>query len=219
MSSLRKIEANRENGKLGGPRTPEGKTKSALNSIKHGLAGNTLLLTNESRPMYNDLLDVFIDRFQPADNVELELVVEMVNARWRLRRSLSIETAMIDLQMDDQEDDIAKDRGKVDELVRVAIAFKSLAEGRGLDLLGRYEARSRRHYEKALAELRALQAERNAKEPKQDPPAPVPVLQIRQTNPPETPAAPSIRPEPPVLTSDLDQIPTQDAEPTHPETS
>ena len=160
MSSLRKIEANRENGKLGGPKTPDGKMKSALNAVKHGLSGNTLVLTNESRPMYNDLLDAFVERFQPADAVEFELLLEMVAARWRLRRVWSIETAMIDVEMDDQEDNLAKDRGDVDEVVRIALAFKSLAEGKGLSLLSRYEARLRRIYEKALADLRQLQSTR-----------------------------------------------------------
>src|SRR6476469_9725316 len=156
MSSNRKIEANRENGKLGGPKTPDGKVKSALNSIKHGLTGSTLLLTSESRPMFNDLLDAFVERFQPADEVELEILMEMVAARWRLRRTWSIETAMIDLEMDDQEDDIAKDRGEIDEVVRIAIAFKSLAEGKGLSLLSRYETRLRRLYEKSAADLHEL---------------------------------------------------------------
>ena len=68
MSSLRKIDANRENAKLGGPKTPEGKMIASLNATKHGLAGNTLVLTNESRPMYNSLLDSFLGRFKPADD-------------------------------------------------------------------------------------------------------------------------------------------------------
>ena len=147
--------------------------KSALNSIKHGLTGSTLLLTSESRPMYNNLLDAFVERFQPADEVELEILMEMVAARWRLRRTWSIETAMIDLEMDDQEDDIAKDRGEIDEVVRIAIAFKSLAEGKGLSLLSRYETRLRRLYEKSAADLRELQSTRQ-----------------NQTNPP-TPSTPS----------------------------
>lgn len=176
MSSNRKIEANGENGKLGGPKTPEGKVKSALNSIKHGLTGSTLLLTSESRPMYNDLLDAFVERFQPADEVELEILMEMVAARWRLRRTWSIETAMIDLEMDDQEDDIAKDRGEIDEVVRIAIAFKSLAEGKGLSLLSRYETRLRRLYEKSAADLRHLQSTRqNQTNPPTPQPKPTPL--------------------------------------------
>jgi hypothetical protein len=204
MSSLRKIDANRENGKLGGPKTPEGKAIASLNAIKHGLAGNTLVLTNESRPMYNSLLDAFVERFQPADEVELDLVLEIVSNRWRLRRIQSVETALLDLEMDDQEDAIAADRGDIDEVVRIALAFKSLAEQKSLALLNRYEARLRRQYERALADLRQLQSGRNSPAPppagqpdaapahvsnEQHPPAPTPIGQFDQTNPPASPGS------------------------------
>jgi hypothetical protein len=137
MSSLRKRIANRENGKLGGPVTPEGRAKSALNSIKHGLTANTLVLTNESRDMFNELLDAYTERFQPADEVELDLILEMVACRWRLRRIMSVETAMVDIEMDDEDEALAKDRGAVDEVCRIALAFTKLSEGRGLTLLSR----------------------------------------------------------------------------------
>jgi hypothetical protein len=199
MSSLRKIDANRENGKLGGPKTPEGKAIASLNAIRHGLAGNTLVLTNESRPMYNSLLESFVERFKPADDVELDLVLEMVNNRWRLRRIWSVETALLDLEMDDQEDDIAKDRGDIDEVVRIALAFKSLAENKGLGLLNRYEARLRRQYEHALANLRTLQSDRQppdghgpaAQQNQSTAPASEPPVESDQTNPPAPDQAPS----------------------------
>jgi len=209
MSSLRKRIANRENGKLSGPVTPEGRAKSALNSIKHGLTANTLVLTNESRDMFNELLDAYTERFQPADEVELDLILEMVACRWRLRRIMSVETAMVDIEMDDQEEALAKDRGAVDEVCRIALAFTKLSEGRGLTLLSRYEARFRRQFDRALANLRDLQNERKSKQvqedpPHQDMPAP-PVSQIDQTNPPA-------RPEPPVLRPIAARIPQVDPE-------
>jgi hypothetical protein len=37
MASRRQVEANRRNGRLGGPKTPEGKAVSRLNTRKHGI--------------------------------------------------------------------------------------------------------------------------------------------------------------------------------------
>ena len=45
MPSDRKIAANRANGALSrGPKTPEGKARSARNSLKHGLLARAILL-------------------------------------------------------------------------------------------------------------------------------------------------------------------------------
>lgn len=92
MPSLRKTDANRRNGKLGGP--------TALNATKHRLTSKTLVTNAESNPAFKELTQSFGDRFQPADAVELDLVQEMVACRWRLRRIWRAETGMINRSMD-----------------------------------------------------------------------------------------------------------------------
>ena len=45
MSTARQIVANQRNAKHStGPKTPEGKAKSRANALKHGLAGDTLVI-------------------------------------------------------------------------------------------------------------------------------------------------------------------------------
>jgi hypothetical protein len=45
MSTERQIESNRRNSKLStGPKSPEGKAKSRVNALKHGLAADTLVI-------------------------------------------------------------------------------------------------------------------------------------------------------------------------------
>lgn len=46
-TSQKQIDANRENGKLGGVKTDEGKTVSRYNAIKHGLLSEEVLLDGE----------------------------------------------------------------------------------------------------------------------------------------------------------------------------
>src|ERR1044072_6825725 len=92
MSSLRRIEASRANGaRSKGPVTPEGKKRSAVNAMRHGLLADVLVLDGEARENFELLLDQHVDRLQPADGVEYALVEEMASAYWRLHRNWAIE--------------------------------------------------------------------------------------------------------------------------------
>jgi hypothetical protein len=119
------------------------------------------VLQNESPEIFNQLLDCCIRRFQPQDELEMELVHEIAAARWRLRRLWTIETAMFDAEMDRQAERLSREFVSFDEPTRQAEAFTALAtENRGLALLTRYESRLRRAYEHAVESLHRLQQER-----------------------------------------------------------
>jgi hypothetical protein len=47
MPSERQREANRRNGRKGGPKTEAGKQSSGLNTLKHGLTSTTLVVLPE----------------------------------------------------------------------------------------------------------------------------------------------------------------------------
>jgi hypothetical protein len=119
------------------------------------------VLQNESPEIFQQLLDCCVRRFQPQDELEMELVLEIASARWRLRRLWTIETAMFDAEMDRQDERLRREFHSFDEPTRQAEAFTALAESnRGLSLLTRYETRLRRAYERAVESLRKLQEER-----------------------------------------------------------
>jgi hypothetical protein len=100
MSTKRKIDSARANGgKSHGPATEAGRKKSSMNALKHGLTARTVVLSNENDDEYTDLLQSYVQKFQPADPVEMDLVVEMVNAKWRQRRLFLIESGLYELQM------------------------------------------------------------------------------------------------------------------------
>ena len=61
----------------GGPTTPEGKAKSATNSLRHGLTAKAVVLPTESREEFQALLAAHVERFQPADSIEMDLVESM----------------------------------------------------------------------------------------------------------------------------------------------
>src|SRR5437016_3007527 len=63
MSTLNKAESSRINGaKSRGPITPEGKQRSSLNSVRHGLLAKVHCLTNENQGLFKELLQDYLTR-------------------------------------------------------------------------------------------------------------------------------------------------------------
>jgi len=103
--SLKQLEANRNNGrKSNGPKTPEGKAKSSMNAVKHGILSKQVvvagLCNQESLVEFQDLRDEFWQHLAPVGPLEKMLVDEIVTTYWRLRRALIAETGEIALSVD-----------------------------------------------------------------------------------------------------------------------
>jgi hypothetical protein len=153
MSSDSRILSSRANGRRSkGPVTAAGKLRSSRNAIRHGLLSGSLVLEDESPEGFQALLAQHLARFQPADDLELGLVEEMVAACWRMRRSWAIETHMLDTVA------AADPAAAGTALDRITAAFKSLAESAALPLMHRYETRLHMVYQRALHNLMLLRA-------------------------------------------------------------
>ena len=184
MSSKRRNKASRANGaKSHGPVTPAGLAKSSMNAVRFGLFAKTIVLTNESQQKFAELGHHYFDKFQPTDGVEHDLVSEMVAAKWRQQRCWLLETAVLDLAMDAQQDELAKTFTQLDEPTRMALAHKDSMPK--LASIQRAENSCRRQYERALRNLLLL---------RQSPPQPDSILQNEPIAPiepgppaPETP--------------------------------
>jgi hypothetical protein len=95
MSSLRQIEANRRNARLStGPVTEEGKAKSRLNSLRHGLAAETVIVALEDADDYAAFEMAVTCDFDAQSAVERELVLRLASLLWRLRRVTAIEAGL-----------------------------------------------------------------------------------------------------------------------------
>ena len=164
MSTLRRIIASRANGALSrGPSTPLAKQHSAQNARRHGLLARCTVLDDESREAFDALMEQHIERFQPADGIELGMVEEMVAATWRQRRSIAMETRMIQNQVSAQPVG-----GGDDPLDRIAKAFSDLATSPGLALLHRYETRLHLMYQRSVQTLLLLRLASVPNEPSPD---------------------------------------------------
>jgi hypothetical protein len=158
MSKLTKSESSRLNGaKSRGPVTPEGRAKSSLNAASHGLTAKTLILRNENEAHFLEIMNAYFDYLQPSNQIEVDLISEMVAARWRLRRVWRYETALLDIEMDAQASDFEKRFQTYDEDMRGGLAFATLVDkSRGLANTIRFDIHLSRTYRKSLDEFRLM---------------------------------------------------------------
>jgi hypothetical protein len=99
MTSFRQIEANRGNAvKSTGPSTEEGKLRSRLNAIRHGLCAETVIDIIEDSEDYRTFEAAIIADYDAETAVEGELVLRLASLLWRLRRATSIETDLLRIQ-------------------------------------------------------------------------------------------------------------------------
>jgi hypothetical protein len=98
MATAAQIEANRRNArKSTGPRTAEGKARSRLNALKHGMKSRTVepVLPHEDPAELDRRIREWIDDLQPRGPVERELVSRAARLSWVLQRAERHETARL----------------------------------------------------------------------------------------------------------------------------
>lgn len=165
MTSEAQISANRRNAlRSTGPKSAEGKAASSRNAIKHGIHSQIAVLPNERQEDYDANVAAFIRKFQPQDDVERRLVERMADCEWRLMRSRYIETAAIDLQVEETRELIDERFESIEESARVAYALQLFDHGQTSAYQNnqRHESRLHRHYERALKTLREIRKEAKA---------------------------------------------------------
>jgi hypothetical protein len=163
MRSEKQKEASKNNGKKSnGPATPERKEKSSRNAVLHNLtSGRLALLPNEDPREFREFHDHYVHRFQPVDNVELDLIEKMIAASWRERRILAMESALFDIEMDRQNEAVEQEWEEITPAGRqVLVLFGTTDATATANLLLRYKAAARREYASAMRLLRDLQGPR-----------------------------------------------------------
>lgn len=66
-----------------GPRTHDGKQRSKINAITHGIFSSVVILKGESRSEFEALLDDLRNDFQPAGRLEETLVEKLAVLLWK----------------------------------------------------------------------------------------------------------------------------------------
>jgi len=175
MTSEAKVAANRRNAERStGPRSPEGKARSAANAIVHGLTAARMVLPGEDAAAFTQFVEEGIAELEPVGAMEMTVAHEIISYSWRLRRVPWIETGVIRRGMAEL---------CVGEFAHVMLEHKSLtdaeiqAQGTGPEDLGRavmtidaggffterlprHEGRLARRRERAFALFFSLQTRR-----------------------------------------------------------
>jgi len=149
-----RAEASRRNGaKSRGPKTAEGKARSAQNAWRHGLCAETFVaLGDEDQAAFDALQAALVEELAPEGALQRLLAGRIARAAWRLERAEHIEGELFD--------HLAGVEGN--------LALALIRDGRGgraFDTLLRYRGGAAAELWRALRLLKALQAERLAAAP------------------------------------------------------
>jgi hypothetical protein len=171
MTTERQIEANRRNAqKSTGPRTPEGKAKSARNATRHGLLSACPVLPQEDAEAFDQLRLNLHKELCPESQLETLLVNRIAAAQWRLGRIPALEAALFErlgapVPGADGADTASAHLDPSGDPLRDFAAYLGLAwerdsgpYGGALGRLARYETMLERSTTRLLAELRRQQA-------------------------------------------------------------
>ena len=140
MISENRLAANRANARLStGPRTEEGKARSSQNARTHGLTARDLVVRDDEREEFQELLASFQSELDPLGALEQTLFDEIVHAAWNLRRIRRLEASLATSASDPILDDTLEPT---------------------LNRLARYQARFERTLSRSIRDLRALQTNR-----------------------------------------------------------
>ena len=137
--SEKKAVANRRNAqKSTGPNTVDGKNKSKLNSIQHGMRAAATILPNEDAAAFEARKNAWIAELQPTSDFETYLVDLVVDNSWRLDRCRRAESTRLARQVRDAREEFdraiaERNRVLIEELsnapARVVAQLRETSDG------------------------------------------------------------------------------------------
>ena len=165
-ASINRTAINRSNAaKSTGPRTEAGKQRSSLNALRHGLTGQTVVLPTEDHSAYERHSQSFLAEYRPKDATETQLVQSLIDTSWRMNRAATVETNLFSLGIIEMEDRLRANHPEAEAALAMAMAFRE--HMRAFANISINSQRLARQFERTLAQLRQIQADRRAAEERQ----------------------------------------------------
>ena len=161
MATPAQIKSNRNNAKKStGPRTEEGKSRVSKNALKHGLLARDTVMPGEDPADFDRQLSALEADIQPANSLEFELVRQIADSQWRMRRLTRLETGFLAAALDETRRYMEKRRP--DELrpgydgETQLLGTAMLDRTQALVHLARYDGHLSRRFFRAVKQLRDL---------------------------------------------------------------
>src|ERR1700691_1813843 len=155
MTSEKQIEANRRNALLStGAKTEEGRNRSRMNALRHGLTGQVTTMTDEDRAAHDQFSKALIQDLAPEGAMEIQLAQRIATDSWRLNRISAIEDNLFALGLHEHGGKLNLEHEQIDAALTAARVFTM--ESKNLQLLTLYEQRINRSLQKNLAMLQQL---------------------------------------------------------------
>ena len=156
MATQSQLAANRRNAeKSTGPRSAEGKAVSSRNALKTGLYCPGIIIGHESTTQLQTLEAQFTAEYRPSTPTERALVDTLIHLEWMLRRYRWLETETWHAT----QDQITSAQMQSTWTCHAFIAQPAISR------IHRLRNSTQKAFRETVAELRALQAERDAPPP------------------------------------------------------
>jgi hypothetical protein len=158
--SEKQLAANRANAQLGtGPTSIEGRKKSSQNARRHGVTAQTTVMTEEDRIKHDRFCGKMIAELAPVGEMETFLASSVAEEAWRLNYSRAQCNNIVAIGHFDGTGDLYDtEHAEIHTAITSATVVRDKAKT--LELLSLYEQRIHRAFQKHLAQLKQLQAER-----------------------------------------------------------
>jgi hypothetical protein len=156
MNTPHRAEINRANAQHStGPKSAEGKQRSSLNALRHGLTGQIVVMPGEDLAAYQQHVKSFTDDLHPVGAIETNLVQSLADCSWRMNRVAVFENNVQAYAIPNGDDPIPGG-------LSVGTALESMSKT--LSNLSLYTQRLSRQFERTVNQLRDLQKIRQDQE-------------------------------------------------------
>jgi hypothetical protein len=162
MPTPAEYAANRLKSINNSGRTPQGRARSSMNALRHGLTARVVVLPSEDMDAYHTFSKEIVDSLDAQTPVERQFAQTVADNQWRINRIRSIEDGMLGMGHFEPAGDFDCPTPEIHSAMTAARAFRD--DSKSFVNLSIYEQRLHRSMKESLRQLRELQTERRERE-------------------------------------------------------